>query len=95
MVATLNYNQDLIMKKLLVLFMFIMVTHAHAFTLNDLIGTYKVTLKEAPVVSTITVEANGMVEIVETSPVDELVCMGFARIKMVTSLAALLAIMER
>lgn len=36
-----------------------------------------------------------MVEIVETSPVDELVCMGFARIKMVTSLAALLAIMER
>lgn len=55
--VALNYNQDLIMKKLLVLFMFIMVTHAHAFTLNDLIGTYKVTLKEAPVVSTITVEA--------------------------------------
>ena len=69
------------MKKLLVLCMFIMVAHAHAFTLNDLVGTYKVTLKEAPVVSTITVKANGTVEIVETSPVDEVVCTGFARIE--------------
>lgn len=67
------------MKKLMMIAaIFAVSAQAHAFTLKELAGTYKVTTELAPITNTVSISADGAVKLVESSPYGTITCAGKA-----------------
>lgn len=69
------------MKKLMMMTaVFAISAQAHALSLQDLAGTYKVTSEVAPISNTVTLGADGSVILVEKSPYGTIKCQGQANL---------------
>ncbi|WP_373997690.1 hypothetical protein [Bdellovibrio bacteriovorus] len=67
------------MKKIMMIVALVVTSvQAHALTLKDLAGTYKVTTEMAPISNLVTINANGGVTLVEKSPEGVIQCEGQA-----------------
>ena len=53
---------------------------ASALTLNDLVGSYKITHPELPVVNLVRISADGKIALTESSPYGKLECSGKAKL---------------
>lgn len=69
------------MKKIIVLFIMSMLsTQAFALTLKDVVGTYKITHSEIPMMTFVSIETDGTVDMLEMTEYGPMECSGTASV---------------
>lgn len=69
------------MKTLLALSFLVTSSFASAATINNIVGSYKISNPDFPVLTIVTITANGKVRLTEQSPYGKLECSGKAKLK--------------
>lgn len=69
------------MKSLIALSLLALSNLASAASLTDLVGSYKISNSDLPILNVVTVNANGAVKLTEQSPYGTLECAGKASLK--------------
>ena len=74
-------NKENFMKRILALSLLVISSLASAATMSDVVGSYKISNPDLPVLTIVTIKADGAVKLTEQSPYGKLECSGKAKLK--------------